>query len=133
MTTCLPQVHDSLAQAPPDNIHMLTKITVDSHDSEDSAHVITGSRSSPTKAADGGAGADGAGKTKAGYSDLDHAAKFGYGVQAQLPRPAKSSKHSRHWAGSKNIMDYFVLRALPGPVSCFLHAPSASLPWMSDL
>lgn len=113
------QVHDSLARAPPDNIHMLTKIAVDTHDSEDSAHVITGGRGSPTKGADG-INSDGAnGKTKAGYSDLDHAAKYGYGMPAQLPRPAKHSKHSRHWAGSKNIFDYFVLRAHRPPCYMF--------------
>eukprot|EP00892_Ulva_mutabilis_P004193 jgi/Ulvmu1/2145/UM129_0004.1 len=103
-------VHDSLARAPPDNIHMLTKIEVDSRDSEDSAQLITGARGSPTKAA-AGAQFDGAnGKTKGGYSDLDHAAKYGYNTNEQLPRPAKSSKHSRHWAGTKSIFDYFVLR-----------------------
>lgn len=115
------QVHDSLARAPPDNIHMLTKIEVDPHESEDSTQLITGARGSPVKAAGEGPNSDGAGKTKGGYSDLDHAAKYGYGTQAQLPRPAKTSKHSRHWAGSKNIMDYFVLRALPSS-SARMHA-----------
>lgn len=109
------QVHDSLASAPPNNVHMLSRADIDTTETtdttdvpesgEDSARLITGAAGGPSDAR----------SHKGGYSDLDNAAKYGYGTSAQLPRPAKHSKHSRNWAGSKNIIDYFVLRAHPSP------------------
>eukprot|EP00892_Ulva_mutabilis_P004197 jgi/Ulvmu1/2149/UM129_0008.1 len=103
-------VHDSLASAPPNNVHMLSRADLHNTDiqesSEDSERLITGARS--TLASEAGRSAR---NGKGGYSDLDHAAKFGFG--GQLPRPAKTSKHSRNWAGSKNIIDYFILRTSP--------------------
>lgn len=122
------QVHDSLAEAPPNNVHMLNRGDVDGgttephESSDDSARLITGARSTPTRADDGRRS-----HGKSGCSDLDRPAKYGHG--SQLPRPAKTSKHSRHWAGSKNILDYFMLRVFPA--ACMFCTPSCACMSMS--
>lgn len=86
-------MHDSLANAPPTNARLLNK------------KVRKPFVNDADKAAES---EDGGGKAGDTSSPLDDASESSHG-------PAKSSKQSHGWAGAKDILDYFVLRALPVP------------------
>lgn len=132
------QVHDSLACAPPANIRMLAKF--DSCAAATPAHPGRRSPScgTPTFAvADAVAGSPG-GRRKSGYSG-SRARMDWDGAQ----RAARAAKMSRGWAGRKNCLDYFLLRAPPAheSITCLccasrmMEAPVGalgSLEWMAD-
>eukprot|EP00892_Ulva_mutabilis_P007760 jgi/Ulvmu1/5356/UM022_0150.1 len=84
-------VHDSLAHAPPTNVRLLTKAERSVGDAD---RTEEHAQNRPAKDGNAAKGGD--------SSDL--------GDASETTSPAESSKLSHAWAGSKGVLDYFVLR-----------------------